>query len=286
MGAEPTKCPSCGRLFARDKASCPFCGGAAPALPAKKPEPVRCKACSRLYAPSLAECPFCAGGGVSAPRAAPPKANPSDGAADEIPNGARVLLAGAGAAIALAVAVWVYYDTTDTRIFHYSALAAAPLGLGLLYLLSRGAAVDAARAWGGPFYALQLKPSGDAMSRAPYLVPWGLATVPCACLLYSLSMLINGLGSGPRVALSCASLMRAGSSVRYQCAVPGGGGERGTVRAEQLPGVVPRFEMDGRKGALGIWIVDKKSIRAPERALDRPPPELLAPGSKGLFKEP
>ncbi len=286
MGAEPTKCPSCGKLFARDKASCPFCGGAAPALPAKKPDPVRCKACSRLYAPSLAECPFCAGGGVSAPRAAPPRVNPPEDSGQDIPNGARVLLACAGAAIALAVAVWAYYDTTETRLFHYSALAAAPLGLGLLYLLSRGAAVDAARAWGGPFYALQLKPSGDAMSRAPHLLPWGLATVPCACLLYSTLMLINGLGSGPRVALSCNAMMRAGTSVRYQCAVPGGGGERGTVRAGQLSSGISRFEMDGRKGALGIWIVDKKSIRAPERALDRPPSELIAPGSKGLLKEP
>lgn len=200
---EPQKCAACGRLFASGLASCPFCGVApAPAVSAAKVEPIRCAACSRLHSPRLAACPFCnpevkraAPAPAPAPRVVVPDVEPDD-FVRRTPRDLAIIGAFAAASIVLALWAHAHYPAAR-RLFHWMMLLGAPPGLWLLNFVSREMARETIRAWGGIFYAFRLRPSGEALRRLPYMLVWGLASLPFACLFYAAVLIIRGSDVAP-----------------------------------------------------------------------------------------
>lgn len=272
--------------------SCPFCGVAAPEV-APKLSPVTCVVCKRHYAARLEACPFCArdaaGGTARASAAAP-----SDAAsAVDAEHGERapLVLGNAIAAAAyvgmLLLAWWAsrHWVTSPERFFRYASLAGAPLGYGVLRVVSRETALELARIGILSRYALQ--PTGwHARTAFPFFA-WAVASLPCACLFYVLALAFNAALAAPPQRLSC----RASSEPDGNGALSFGCGAtiRGHLPAGAVGAVRPNgsgFAIDASLGALGVWIFDPGSIDVAAGGSSgwhggpdaEPGPTLLPPG--------
>jgi hypothetical protein len=249
-------------------AACPFCGVDARAV-ARKAEPLRCATCKRIYAAALIECPFCAQPAAHSPfrggpsrREQPSAAPPLDIGEGKTESASPLLYAAAIALVPIAGALGVsrVYTTNELPIFQVCCLVAALPAFGLLYLLSRRAALSAARAWAVPFFL----PTGGRISRAIAIAPWTAITVVFASAIYAVGIPICALAARAPVTASCSAVLRGSIYVTYRCSTPESAGFGGRLSGESPARTLRAFEITAREGPFGIWFVDPSSVRPPQ----------------------